>query len=34
LVNLVAGLIAYTHQAKKPSLNLSQGDMALLPAII
>jgi hypothetical protein len=34
LVNLVAGLIAYTHQAKKPSLNLSQGDMESLPAII
>ena len=24
LVNLVSGLIAYTHQPKKPSLNLSQ----------
>lgn len=34
LVNLVAGLIAYTHQPKKPSLNLSQGDMESLPAII
>jgi hypothetical protein len=29
-----AGLIAYTHQTKKPSLNMSQGDMVLLPAII
>ena len=34
LVNLVAGLIAYTHQAKKPSLNLSKGDMESLPATI
>ncbi len=34
LVNLVAGLIAYTHQTKKPSLNLSPGDIALLPAVI
>ena len=29
-----AGLIAYTWQAKKPSLNLSQNEMALLPALI
>jgi len=34
LVNLIAGLIAYTHQAKKPSLNLSTSEQALLPAII
>ena len=34
LVNLVAGLIAYTWQPPKPSLNLSERDMALLPATI
>jgi hypothetical protein len=34
LVNLVAGLIAYTHQPKKPSLNISRKDLALLPALI
>jgi hypothetical protein len=34
LVNLVAGLIAYTHQPKKPSLNISREDSALLPALI
>jgi transposase len=34
LVNLVAGLIAYTHQPKKPSLNLSREDSALLPTLI
>lgn len=34
LVNLVAGLIAYTHQPKKPSLNLSREDSVLLPALI
>lgn len=32
LVNLVAGLIAYTHQPKKPSLNLRDESLALLPA--
>ncbi len=32
LVNLIAGLIAYTHQEKKPSLNLSTSEQALLPA--
>lgn len=31
LVNLVAGLIAYCHRPKKPSLNLSPADLALLP---
>jgi hypothetical protein len=31
LVNLVAGLIAYTHQPKKPSLNLSDRELAGLP---
>jgi hypothetical protein len=34
LVNLVAGLIAYTHQPQKPSLNLSKEDAALLPTLI
>jgi hypothetical protein len=34
LVNLVAGLIAYTHHTKKPSLNLSREDLALLPTLI
>ena len=34
LVNLVAGLIAYTWQPKKPSLNLSEKNLALLPATI
>lgn len=32
-VNLVAGLIAYTHQPKKPSLNLSPKERRLLPAL-
>ena len=34
IVTLIAVLIAYTWQAKKPSLNLSQNKMALLPALI
>ena len=34
IVNLIAGLIAHTWQAKKPSLHLSNKDMALLPALI
>ena len=34
LVNLVAGLIAYTHQSKKPSLNLQDETLALLPATL
>ena len=34
IVNLIAGLIAYTWQAKKPSPHLSNKDMALLPALI
>lgn len=32
-VNLLAGLVAYTHQPKKPSLNLSRQEHALLPAL-
>ena len=34
LVNVVAGLIAYTFQPKKPSLNLSDVEAALLPTLI
>ena len=34
LVNLVAGLIAYTWQPQKPSLSLSERDIDLLPATI
>jgi hypothetical protein len=34
LVNLVAGLIAYTHQPRKPSLNLRDASLALLPATL
>ena len=34
IVNLIAGLTAYTWQAKKPSLHLSDKDMASLPALI
>jgi hypothetical protein len=31
LVNLLAGLIAYTYQEKKPSLDLSPAALAALP---
>ena len=34
IVNLIAGLTAYTWQAKKPSLHLSDEDMASLPTLI
>lgn len=34
LVNLIAGLIAYSHQPKKPSLNLSKSEQEMLPAVI
>lgn len=34
IVNLIAGLYAYTWEAEKPSLHLSEDDMALLPAPI
>ncbi len=34
LVNLTAGLIAYTWQDKKPSIHLSHKDIPLLPAVI
>ena len=30
MVNLLAGLVAYTHQPQKPSLNLSQNQLKLL----
>ena len=30
MVNLLAGLVAYTHQPKKPSLDLSQNQLKLL----
>lgn len=32
LINLLAGICAYTHQSKKPSINLAQGDRLLLMA--
>ena len=32
-VNLVAGLVAYVHQPKKPSLHLSGHERQLLPAL-
>lgn len=32
-VNLIAGLIAYCHQEKKPSLNLTPQQTALLPVV-
>jgi hypothetical protein len=34
LVSLIAGLIAYALQPKKPSLNVSRDDLASLPALI
>lgn len=34
LVNVIAGLIAYTHQPKKPALNLHDEDLVSLPALI
>ncbi len=33
-VNLVAGLVAYCHQPKKPALNLSKPQLALLPVAL
>jgi hypothetical protein len=32
LINLLAGISAYTHQPKKPSINLVQEDRLLLMA--
>jgi transposase len=34
LVNLIAGLLAYTFQAKKPALHFQPADLALLPTVI
>lgn len=34
LVNVLAGLLAYTFQPKKPALNLNREEQALLPALI
>jgi hypothetical protein len=34
VVNLLAALVAYTYQEKKPSLNLYPDDLAALPATI
>ena len=34
LVNLVAGLVAYTYQPKKPSLNLRRDELSQLPVLI
>ena len=34
LVNVIAGLIAYTHHPKKPALNLRNENLASLPALI
>lgn len=34
VINLVAGLIAYSLQPKKPSLNLSDPELALLPTLL
>ena len=34
LVNLVAGLIAYTHKEKKPSLNINHNHLALLSTVV
>jgi len=34
LVNLLAGLIAYTWRPNKPALNLSSAELAQLPAVI
>ena len=34
MVNIIAGLVAYTHQPKKPSLNLSSIESKLLPQLL
>ena len=34
VVNLLAALVAYTYQEKKPSLNLHPDDLAVLPATV
>jgi hypothetical protein len=32
LINLLAGIAAYTHQPKKPSINLAEQDRMMLMA--
>jgi Transposase DDE domain len=34
MVNVIAGLIAYTFQAKKPSLKLEKDDLANLSSLV
>jgi hypothetical protein len=34
MVNIIAGLVAYTHQEKKPSLNLLDDEYSLLPSTL
>jgi hypothetical protein len=34
IVNLLAGLVAYTYQDKKPSLDINPKDLACLPAAV
>ena len=34
LVNVISALIAYTHQPKKPSLNIRLSEVSDLPAVI
>src|SRR5512145_2661170 len=34
VVNLLAALVAYSYQEKKPSLNLNADDLAALPATV
>ena len=34
LVNAIAGLIAYTHKEKKPSLNIRASEFTGLPAVV
>jgi hypothetical protein len=34
LVNLLAGLVAYTYQPKKPSLNLRPDELSQPPALV
>jgi hypothetical protein len=34
MINLIAGLVAYTYQAKKPSLNLREKPSDQLPILV
>ncbi len=34
IINLLSGLIAYSHQPKKPSINFSENDLKCLPSLI